>query len=90
MGEMLTSQYKSQMNENTIDKEREEIEYLLNDIREGDLVDIEVAESTIIESIKDLNENSSAGSDNVPAIFMMKTKFTVAKTIRDYTKKKYR
>ena len=41
---MLTSQYKSQMNENTIDKEREEIEYLLNDIREGDLVTIEVAE----------------------------------------------
>ena len=82
MGEMLTSQYKSQMNENTIDKEREEIEYLLNDIREGDLVDIEVAESTIIESIKDLNENSSAGSDDVPAIFMTKTKFTVAKPLK--------
>ena len=82
MDEMLTSQYKSQMNENTTDKEREEIAYLLNDIREGDLVDIEVAESTIIESIKDLNENSSAGSDDVPAIFITKTKFAVAKPLK--------
>ena len=82
MGEMLTTQYKSQMNENPIDKEREEIEYLLNDIREGDLVDIEVAEKTIIEAIKDLNKNSSAGSDDVPAVLMTKTKFTVAKPLK--------
>ena len=36
----------------------------------------------MIESIKELNDNSAAGVDDVPAIFMLKTKFTVAKPLK--------
>ena len=40
----------------------------------GDMNDIEIVEKDIEDAINDLNENSSAGPDGIPAIFLKKTK----------------
>ena len=82
MSDMLVKQYKLQMGENKMAREKEEIEQLLRDIKEGDLIDVEVTEPVIEESIDELNENSSAGSDDVPAIFLKKTKSAIAKPLK--------
>ena len=49
----------------------------LRDIRDGDMIDIEINEMNITDAIRELNTNSTAGSDCVPAILLIKTKDTI-------------
>ena len=66
---MLVEQYREQFTENTMENNKEEIDILLNNIMEEDLIDINITEKDIIDAINEVNENSSAGSDDVPAVF---------------------
>ena len=79
---MLNDQYKAQFSTNTMDSNEEEIMNLLDDFNDSDLVDIDITEKDIIDAINDLDENSSAGPDEVPAIFLKKTKETIAKPLK--------
>ena len=79
---MLTDQYKVQFSNNSMDSNDEEITNLLNDFDDSDLVDIDITEKDIIDAINDLDENSSAGPDEVPAIFLKKTKNTIPKPLK--------
>ena len=79
---ILVEQYKSQFNSNTMNINEEEISILLDDFNEDDLVDIDIKEKDIIDAIDDLEENSSAGPDEVPAIFLKKTKNSIAKPLK--------
>ena len=74
IGKILVGQYKSQFNKNTMETNIEDIKKLLDDIDDDDLVDITITEEDIIEAIDELDENSSAGPDEIPAIFLKKTK----------------
>ena len=65
---MLTDQYKVQFNNNTMESNDEEITNLLDDFDDSDLVDIDITEKDIIDAINDLDENSSAGPDEVLAM----------------------
>ena len=56
------------------EKSDNENEELFNDFDEDDLCDIEFEEKDIENAIKDLEENSTAGPDGLPAIFLKKTK----------------
>ena len=56
------------------EKSENENEELFNDFDEDDLCDIEFEEKDIENAIKDLEENSTAGPDGLPAIFLKKTK----------------
>ena len=66
----LVSEYYSQFSETNC-KENENI-FINKD--PNDLNDIEIEEKDIEEAIDDLNENSAAGPDGIPAIFLKKTK----------------
>ena len=44
-----------------------------------DLCDIEIKEKDIEDAIDELDENSSAGPDGLPAIFLKKTIKTISK-----------
>ena len=65
------SQYKSQFNNPGIDESNNESENIFNDNRECELNDIIVNELDIQNAI---DENSSAGQDDVPALLLIKTK----------------
>ena len=79
---MLADQYKGQFSTNSMDSNVEEITELLDDFNDSDLVDIDITEKDIIDAINDLDENLSAGPDEVPAIFLKKTKNTIAKPLK--------
>ena len=79
---ILIEQYKSQFSDNTMESNEEEISKLLDDFNDGDLVDLDITEKDIVDAIDDLDENSSAGPDDVPAIFLKKTKNTIAKPLK--------
>ena len=63
------------------EKSDNENEELFNDFDEDDLCDIEFEEKDIENAIKDLEENSTAGPDGLPAIFLKKTKKTISKPL---------
>ena len=79
---MLVGQYKEQFTENTMEKNKEEIYRLLNNVMEEDLTDINITEQDIIDAINDVDENSSAGPEEVPAVFLKKTKEAIAKPLK--------
>merc|ERR1712239_43374 len=54
---------------------------LFDDINEGDLSDIEFDRKNVEEAIDDLDENSSAGPDGIPAIFLKKTKKAISRPL---------
>ena len=88
---MLVEQYNAQFSKHiNINKvTKNEIE----DISEGDLVDIQFDESDIANAINKLKKNSAAGPDGVPAILLINTKDAIKKPflgITDNTKKKHR
>ena len=73
----LKTEYTSQMN----NRSNSENIQLFDDSNEGDLTDIEFDRKSIEDAIDELNENSSAGPDGIPAIFLKKTKETISKPL---------
>ena len=49
---------------------------------DDDLTDIEIVDDDITEAIGKLNMNSAAGPDGVPAIFLIKTKHSIASPLK--------
>ena len=82
IGKMLVGQYREQFTENTMENNKEELNRLLNDIMEEDLTDIHINEKDIIDAINEVDENSSAGPEEVPAVFLKMTKEAIAKPLR--------
>ena len=69
---ILVEQYNSQYSRS---KSTEKItEREINDIKEGDLEDIDFDEDDIAKAIDKLNKNSAAGPDGIPSIFLINTK----------------
>ena len=68
---ILVEQYNSQYSrsKNTEKISNEEI----NNTKEGDLMDIVFCENDIVDAINKLNENSAAGPDGIPSIFLINT-----------------
>ena len=77
---MLVEQYNAQFSKHiNINKvTKNEIE----DISEGDLVDIQFDESDIANAINKLKKNSAAGPDGVPAILLINTKDAIKKPLQ--------
>ena len=73
----LKTEYTSQQSE----KSNRENPQLFDDSNEGDLVDIEIDRKSIEDAIDELDENSSAGPDGIPAIFLKKTKTAISKPL---------
>ena len=69
----LVSEYHSQFSETSGDNENP---FMEND--KNDLNDIEFKEEDIEDAIDDLDENSAAGPDGIPAIFLKKTKEVIS------------
>ena len=82
IGQMLVEQYREQFTENTMENNKEEIDRLLNNVMEEDLTDINITEKDIIDAINEVNEKSSAGPDEVPAVFLKMTKEAIAKPLK--------
>ncbi|CAL4210788.1 unnamed protein product, partial [Meganyctiphanes norvegica] len=78
---MLVSQYKSQFSNPRIDATNEECEFQ-SDSDSDDLTDIIISESDIESAIKEMDENSSAGPDDIPALFLIKTKETISTPLK--------
>ena len=74
MSEIFRRQYRSQFSENTSEKNTSPFDMVDPD----DLNDISIAVEDIIDAINKLDENSAAGPDGIPAIFLIKTKETIA------------
>ena len=70
ISEIFRRQYRSQFSENTNDKNTSPFDMEDPD----DLNDISIAEEDIMDAINKLDENSGAGPDGIPAIFLIKTK----------------
>ena len=75
--ESLKTEYTSQMSTRS---NRENIQQF-SDSNEDDLIDIEIDRKSIEDAIDELNEDSSAGPDGIPAIFLKRTKETISKPI---------
>ena len=75
--ESLKSEYTSQQSE----RSNRENPQLFEDSNEGDLVDIQIDRKCIEDAIDELDENSSAGPDGVPAIFLKRTKTAISKPL---------
>ena len=79
---LLVDQYNSQFSiNNDRPKINEEI-FNNNNIEDGDLNDIELTEKDIIDAIGELNMNSAAGPDGIPAIFLINTKISIANPLK--------
>ena len=56
-------------------------EHLFDNPNQDDLTEIKVGVENIEDAIDELDENSSAGPDGLPAIFLKKTKDTISKPL---------
>ena len=74
----LVNQYKEQFSKSRTVVTEERWEEIFNDTEQDDLTDIDVTELLIKNAIGELNENSSAGPDDVPALLLIKTKDSLA------------
>ena len=72
----LADQYNSEFSP-VIDGQEPESDPF-GDVGDGDMIDVELNEINITEAIGELNASSTAGSDGVPAILLIKTKDTIA------------
>merc|ERR1712082_434672 len=52
-----------------------------DEVNEGDLYDIEVTRKKVEDAIDDLDENSTADPDGIPAIFLKKTKKAISRPL---------
>ena len=57
-------------------------EIFVVDNEDEDLSDIDILEDDIIEEIGKMNMNSAAGPDGIPAIFLIKTKYSIAAPLK--------
>ena len=73
----LKLQYVSQFSESSNRKN----ENLFDNHNQEDLTEIKVESRNIEDAIDELDENSSAGPDGLPAIFLKKTKETISKPL---------
>ena len=73
----LKTEYTSQMNERT--NRGNSVQF--DEVNEGDLYDIEVTRKKVEDAIDELDENSTAGPDGIPAIFLKKTKKAISKPL---------
>ena len=73
----LKVQYVSQFSPN-INRRNE---HLFDNPNQDDLTEIKVGVENIEDAIDELDENSSAGPDGLPAIFLKKTKDTISKPL---------
>ena len=73
----LKTEFTSQMNERT----NRENPVRFDEVNEGDLHDIEVTRKKVEDAIDELDENSTAGPDGIPAIFLKKTKKAISKPL---------
>ena len=73
----LKTEFTSQMNERSSRKNPVQFD----EVNEGDLYDIEVTRKKVEDAIDDLDENSTAGPDGIPAIFLKKTKKAISKPL---------
>ena len=73
----LKTEFTSQMNKRT----NRENPVRFDEVNEGDLHDIEVTRKKVEDAIDDLDENSTAGPDGIPAIFLKKTKKAISKPL---------
>ena len=74
----LVNQYKNQFSKSRTVVTKENWEEIFDEINQEDLTDIDVTELEMQNAIGELNENSSAGPDDVPALFLIKTKESIA------------
>ena len=74
--ENLLKEYKSQFNKSEI----KEVELFEKNVENG-LHDIEITPEEIIEAIDDLDENSAAGPDGIPALLLKETKKEIVKPL---------
>ena len=74
----LVNQYKNQFSKPRTNVTNERWEEIFNDIDQEDLTDIDVTELEIQNAIGELKENSSAGPDDIPALFLRKTRESIA------------
>ena len=69
--EQYNSQYSRSRNTEKISNEE------INNIKEGDLIEIVFSEDDIVIAINKLNKNSAAGPDGIPSIFLINTKESI-------------
>ena len=79
----LKTEFTSQMKEKT----NRENPVQFDEVNEGDLHDIEVTRKKVEDAIDDLDENSTAGPDGIPAIFLKKTKKTISRPLALWLRK---
>ena len=77
---MLKNQYKFQFSIPRISRNKEEIDFQSDN--NNDLTDITITEQDIQDAIKEMDENSSAGPDDIPALFLINTKETISKPLK--------
>ena len=77
---MLKNQYKSQFSIPRINRNNDEIDFQSDN--NNDLTDITITEQDIQDAIKEIDENSSAGPDDIPALFLIKTKETISTPLK--------
>ena len=73
----LKTEFTSQMNKRTNRGNPAQFD----EVNEGDLYDIEVTRKKVEDAIDELDENSTAGPDGIPAIFLKKTKKAISKPL---------
>ena len=73
----LKTEFTSQMNKRT--NRGNPVQF--DEVNEGDLYDIEVTRKKVEDAIDELDENSTAGPDGIPAIFLKKTKKAISKPL---------
>ena len=77
---MLKNQYKFQFSIPRINRNIEDIDFQSDN--NNDLTDITITEQDIQDAIKEMEENSSAGPDDIPALFLIKTKETISTPLK--------
>ena len=78
---LMVNQYKSQFSKPRTNLNDEEIN-TQSDNNSDELTDINITEEDIQNAIKEMNENSSAGPDDIPALFLIKTKETISTPLK--------
>ena len=78
---MLLQEFKSQFSDPRMNPNIEECNFY-DDINENDLTEVTITDIDIQNAINEMDENSSAGPDDVPALFLIKTKGSISTPLR--------
>ena len=77
---MLLKQYKMQFSNPRNNEDHQNYDFNSDNV--NDLTDIDIDEISIKNAIGEIDENSSAGPDDIPALFLLKTKETISKPLK--------